>query len=266
MATKRAFQAPQIEEKIWTVPKIEQGVAKIRRRISDVGNLNAGEIGPNDAKVETAQNSIRDTVREVFGLNSQEARDLHSPSLYWSDGTMGNWDEEPNYLFHYSRGISHMITSLEGLISKLEEKRLDLAEDPTGQAALLFEGMKLHPRIATVTAELYRNGHYSEAIFSASKALNNFVQERSGKYDLDGSNLMTTVFNKNSPILVFNSLNDQSDLDEQQGMMHLFQGAVLGVRNPRGHSFLDDSPEEALEFIGFLSLLANRVEKARLMP
>jgi prevent-host-death family protein len=30
---------------------------------------------------------------------------------------------------------------------------------------------------------------------------------------------------------------DKTDLDEQEGMMHLFEGAVLAIRNPGGHSF-----------------------------
>lgn len=152
---------------------------------------------------------------------------------------------------------------LRGLIAKLEEKLLDFEADPVGQARVVFEGMNLHPRIAAVCSDLYKNGHYSQAVFDASKALVNFVKERSGRYDLDGVPLMTKVFSKNNPTLAFNILSDQSDKDEQEGMMHLFMGAVLGVRNPRGHSFLSDSPEDALEFIGLLSLLANRVEKSR---
>ena len=59
--------------------------------------------------------------------------------------------------------------------------------------------------------------------------------------------LCEQFFSKNYPVLAFNNLTDQSDLDEQEGMMHLFEGAVLGIRNPRGHDFLDDSPERAME-------------------
>jgi len=159
-----------------------------------------------------------------------------------------------------------MVTSLNGLLARLEEKRVDIGADPAVRARTTFEGMDLHPRIAAVCGDLYRDGHYSQAVFDASKALVNFVKERSGKYDLDGTKLMTTVFSKNNPVLAFNELKDQSDSDEQEGMMYLFMGAVLGVRNPRGHSFLTDSPEGALEYIGLLSLLANRVEKAKRRP
>ena len=104
---------------------------------------------------------------------------------------------------------------------------------------------------------------FSNAVFDASKALINYVKERSARHDLDGATLVRTVFSKNDPILAFNDLKEQSDFDEQEGLMHLFEGAVLGVRNPRGHSFLDDSPERALEYLAFLSLLAHRLQKAR---
>jgi uncharacterized protein (TIGR02391 family) len=89
------------------------------------------------------------------------------------------------------------------------------------------------------------------------------VKERSGRHDLDGAPLMRSVFSRNDPILAFNDLANQSDIDEQEGMMHLFEGAVLAIRNPRGHSFLDDSPDRALEYIGLLSLLANRLEEVK---
>ena len=130
------------------------------------------------------------------------------------------------------------------------------------QHQIELQDLPLHRRIVDVCLELYRDGHYSNAVLDASKALINFVKERSRRDDLDGADLMRTVFSKNHPVLAFNNLTDQSDLDEQEGMMHLFEGAVLGIRNPRGHDFLNDSPERALEYICLISLLANRLEEA----
>jgi uncharacterized protein (TIGR02391 family) len=150
---------------------------------------------------------------------------------------------------------------LEGLIRVLEEKREDHGVDPVARAKATFEGMDLHPRIAEVCAGLYGDGHYAQAVFDASKALVNYVKERSRRDDLDGANLMRTVFSANDPILAFNDLKDQSDRDEQEGMMHLYEGAALGIRNPRGHSFRGDSPQRAMEYIAFLSLLANRLSE-----
>jgi len=44
--------------------------------------------------------------------------------------------------------------------------------------------------------------------------------------------------------------------------MMLFSGAVAGLRNPRAHTFMQDDPERALEFIAFVSLLAKLLDGA----
>lgn len=91
----------------------------------------------------------------------------------------------------------------------------------------------------------------------------NIVKEKSRRHDLDGAPLMRAVFSKNAPVLAFNNLKDQTEQDEQEGMMHLFEGAVQALRNPRAHALADDSPEEALEYIALLSFLAKKVDQAR---
>lgn len=266
MPRRPSPETPQIVDRSFSAEEIDRGIEKLRIRIAEVESLDPQKIAYDDASVKTAQHNIRDSVREIFGGQSQEARDFMHPSIYASEHRMYGFGESPNYQGHFAKGITQTVISLKGLIARLEEKRIDIGVDPVARARTVFEGMDLHARIATVCVDLYRDGHYPQAVFDASKALVNFVKERSAKYDLDGTKLMTTVFSKNNPILAFNDLKDQSDLDEQEGMMYLFMGAVLGVRNPRGHSFLTDSPQDALEYIGLLSLLANRVDKAKRRP
>jgi uncharacterized protein (TIGR02391 family) len=137
-----------------------------------------------------------------------------------------------------------------------------MGDDPKAKAKIAFDQMELHPRIVTVCAELYRDGHYRQSVLDASIALKNYVKERSRRHDLVGANLMRTVFSANNPILTFNQLNDQTDKDEQEGMMHLFEGAVLALRNPRAHDLSYDSPELAFDYIALLSLLAKRLDSA----
>ena len=72
-----------------------------------------------------------------------------------------------------------------------------------------------------------------------------------------------SVFSKNKPILAINKMKDKTDWDEQEGMMHLLMGAVLAIRNPRAHGLFADDPESALEYIGFISMLAKRVDRAK---
>lgn len=264
MTKKRSTEPEPIVAKCFTFEEIERGIEKMKRRFDEVKNLDPQKIDFRDTKVRNVEGNIRDTIREVFGERSPEYS-AHGDHMIWH-GSLNYLDAEHIRQKKFSEGIPQTLTMLEGLIARLEEKRADVLVNPKSLASVAFQGMNLHSRIADVSRDLYKNGHYPQAVLDASKALVNLVKEKSGRHDLDGSGLMTTVFSVSTPILSFNDLSDQSDRDEQLGMMHLFQGAVLAIRNPRGHSFLTDSPERALEYIGLLSMLANRLEEARRKP
>ena len=129
-------------------------------------------------------------------------------------------------------------------------------------ALTAFQSLDLHPAIRGACAKLYEDRHYRNAVLDASLALIKLVKEKSGQDALDGAKLMQKVFAKDNPVLAFNDLVSQSDFDEQLGMMYLFLGSTLALRNPRAHDLSDDSPEEALEYIGLLSFLAKRLDEA----
>jgi uncharacterized protein (TIGR02391 family) len=119
-----------------------------------------------------------------------------------------------------------------------------------------------HCEIARSANDLYRDGHYANAVEASVKALNGLVRLRTG-LELDGTSLMERAFSPSNPILKFNDLSDQSDRDEQKGFMMMFSGAVSGLRNPRAHGFIQDDAERALEFIAFVSLLAKLLDEAK---
>ncbi len=136
-------------------------------------------------------------------------------------------------------------------------------ETPIPDSLAAFNNLDLHPAIRDACGKLYKDGHYRNAVLDASLALIKLVREKSGLDGLDGAKLMQKVFSRDNAILVFNDLKDQSDFDEQLGMMHLFTGSILALRNPRAHNLSGDSPEEALEYIGLLSFLAKRLDEAK---
>jgi uncharacterized protein (TIGR02391 family) len=113
-----------------------------------------------------------------------------------------------------------------------------------------------------VSEELFLDGHHWEAVFAASKALVNYVKERSGS-ELDGTKLMYTVFSRTNPLLAFSELSDQTQGDIQEGIMHLFVGAALAIRNPGGHTFPEGSEQRAMEYLSLMSTLAYHVQEAK---
>ena len=121
-----------------------------------------------------------------------------------------------------------------------------------------------HPEIKRVSEKLFNDKHYAQAIEEAFKKVINLVKKKSEKNNLDGYPLMSTVFSKQNPILKFNSLLDRTDEDEQQGWMHLYQGAVLGIRNVKTHNnIIQKDKQKALEYLAFASLLCRRLEDTK---
>jgi uncharacterized protein (TIGR02391 family) len=241
--------------------EIHGGIEKLKRRQAEVEVLNG--LRYDDQRVNNAAQNIRTAILEIFGPNSPEYGEHRYHEIY--HGGSETWQMEGVQALQHSfqAGIPQTITLIQGLIARLEEKLTDLQGDATARVRSAFESMELHPRVAGASSDLYRDRHYRQSVLDASIALVNYVKEKSRRHDLDGAALMSTVFSPNSPVLAFNALADQTDKDEQQGMMHLFMGAVLALRNPRAHSVFDDSPELALDYIAFLSMLAKRLEGAK---
>jgi uncharacterized protein (TIGR02391 family) len=115
--------------------------------------------------------------------------------------------------------------------------------------ASLFDAMVTNSALRQTCRQLYLDGHFKNAVEEAYKLLNNIVKQKSG-YRIDGKALMEQVFRENNPILRFNRLKSQSEIDEQGGYQMIMAGVMRGIRNPRAHEHdLRDDPAAALEMI-----------------
>lgn len=94
----------------------------------------------------------------------------------------------------------------------------------------------------TKVEKFFKSGDLDEASRVAFLRVNNRVKSLSN-LSLDGAALMRRVFSRNNPILPLNSQATQEDLDEQEGMMHIFEGAMLAFRNPLSHDDQRRLPE-----------------------
>lgn len=263
MPRRGSPEPPPLEPREFqSVEEIDRGIAKLERRVIELETLDlaaavTGDTGADDV----VESNTREAIREVFGTNSPEFRE-HEYLAIWSGPILIN-ASRGEVFDAKERGRTQAIAKVRGLIGRLKEKREDLAAAAGTQPVTYFDRLNLHPRVLEVTRDLFLDGYHWEAVFAGAKALVNYVKERSGRHDLDGAPLVRTVFSRNSPILALNELKDQTDLDEQEGMMHLFEGAVLGIRNPGGHVFPEGPEQRAIEYISLLSLLAYRTQEAK---
>lgn len=143
-------------------------------------------------------------------------------------------------------------------------QKIRASSSKSPQAIDYFKIYNIHPEISKVSKKLFNDKHYPQAIFEAFKKVNIMVKAKSGRTDLDGKSLMLTVFSVNNPILRFNKLKTQSDKDEQEGFMHLFAGAMMGIRNPKGHEIvIQKNIVRALSYLSFASLLCYLLSRSK---
>lgn len=122
-----------------------------------------------------------------------------------------------------------------------------------------FEERNVHPDIEKITRKLFDDGHYSQATFEAFKYIDKKVQSLS-KIRKSGYQLMMQAFNETSPKIKLTDLSNTSEVDEQQGYKFIFSGAVMAIRNPRGHEIgMHETPDQCLDHISLASLLLRRL-------
>jgi uncharacterized protein (TIGR02391 family) len=125
-----------------------------------------------------------------------------------------------------------------------------------------FDERDIHPLLPTVVKELFDDGHYAQSTFEAFKFVDKEIQRLSGETE-SGYRLMMKVLSDTDPIVRLTPCSSTSEKDEQKGYQFLFAGAVLAIRNPRGHEYaVRDTPDTCLAHLSLASLLLRRLQAA----
>ena len=108
------------------------------------------------------------------------------------------------------------------------------------------------------------SGDLEEAVRVAFLRINNRVKKMSKLTSIDGATLMRSAFSKNLPKLRINSLKTREEFDEQEGLMHIFEGSMLAFRNPHSH---DDekriTPQEGSRMLSLANYLMEILDKVQ---
>jgi len=256
---------PDLHEANLSYQQMQIALPKLDRRIQDLRDFDINSvIDRNDPRINAMQQKLDTLLVSVFGASTVEYQRYERDVNYL--------DQAPhNYMYEtpieevrngLNKGVGTALACLESIKAGFEEELEDAGISSASKSLKAYEGLELHPEIERAVGDLYKDGHYANAIEDAVKALNGLVRMRSSVDDKDGTALMEFVFSPNNPVLKFNALADSSDRDEQKGFMMMMSGAVAGLRNPRAHKIIKDDPEMALEFIAYISLLAKLVDNA----
>jgi uncharacterized protein (TIGR02391 family) len=239
-------------------------IPRLKARIAELRAVKVDQIADRyDPALTALKQKVQATVTDIFGADTVEHHQFGYIRL--DEASMNIMGETPLHEVRegYAQGMARTIAKLQALIELFEEKLGASADDSVIRARRAFGDLDLHPEVARAVGRLFEDGHYANAVEDACKILDGLVKLRSGRSDKSGTELMQEVFSPKKPVLRFNDLQTDSDKSEQQGMMYLYAGAMLALRNPRAHGVLRDDAETALEYIAFVNLLAKTLDRAQ---
>jgi uncharacterized protein (TIGR02391 family) len=120
----------------------------------------------------------------------------------------------------------------------------------------------LHPVIQAASGDLFADGHFESSVSEAFKSIEVRVRDLT-ESSKSGASLMGDAFKADGSALDVAGHEGRSGEDEREGFMHVFRGAMIGIRNPGAHElFKPGDPQQALEYLGFASLLHRRIDAA----
>jgi len=258
----RKTQPARLQQAHLSIYEMEAAIPKLRRRIKELEKFDFESIQElGDPRTKSLKAKIEDTLADIFSIDTLDYHRYVVSSLYGGSLVIGTHLSTSEIRQRYRQGFEQAVSKLRTAVDMLKEKIEDSGESPQAKTTNALGALQLHHDIERATQKLTADGHYANAVENGCKMLDRLVQMKSGRVDLSDTALMNTVFSHKNPILRFNSMRSDSDRSEQQGMMHLYAGAMLALRNPRAHGIIQDEPEQALEYIGFLSLLAKALDR-----
>lgn len=122
----------------------------------------------------------------------------------------------------------------------------------------------LHPRVIMLAKSRFENKLYADAVSACLREINTIVKEyvRSAiNQELDGAPLMTRAFSANNPVIQFGDLTTESGRNIQLGYMKIYEGAMIGVRNPKAHANLYPDENKAIHFLFLASFMFLKLQE-----
>lgn len=116
---------------------------------------------------------------------------------------------------------------------------------------------KLHTQVNKYCKREYLAKDYFHTIHESIKGILERIRELTGSVK-DGYELLDEVLNYKSPILVFNKLSNDNELNEYKGFKRIIEGLITMFRNPTSHmpriKYVEDV-DIALEVLSSVSLI-----------
>lgn len=161
-------------------------------------------------------------------------------------------------------GFGNEVT--QDVLDQLEDESKAAAAITAAQGATVFDFWQLmHPKVVDASKKLFVSGHARQAVQDAFIALEENIRrtysESTGEHRI-GAELMVRAFGGESAIIQLFPTSDSSRAEKQEGYMHIFQGVMMAIRNPKSLSLFEVEDIDAIDMLFIASRLFKKLDSA----
>ncbi len=130
-----------------------------------------------------------------------------------------------------------------------------------------LENLNIHPKIIDFCKPDIIHEDYFNIILESSKSLYDEIRKLTG-LTTDSNSLVYEAFNDKSPMLVFSSMKNQSEIDEFTGYRQLLLSIGNLFRNPRSHKpkiYSYDNEDDCLQILHIISFALSKLNKCQIV-
>ncbi len=127
-----------------------------------------------------------------------------------------------------------------------------------------MEHIKQHieERLWNFIKRSYNSEDYKNAILDSIQFIGDIIRYKAG-LDNDGYQLIGNAFGGANPKIRLNKLKTESEKNIQKGIESILRGIYSAYRNPRSHSKINDTEQDAFEIIIFINHLLKLIDKSK---
>lgn len=129
----------------------------------------------------------------------------------------------------------------------------------------------LHPSVWEAARKLWDSGHRRHAVQAAATAMNERLQDKLGRHDLADDELLQEAFSASPPepgkprLRIPGDPGNPTVASRQRGVPQFGVGCFWVIRNPATHETAEWPPQEALERLAALSVLARLIDNCEVV-
>lgn len=136
-----------------------------------------------------------------------------------------------------------------------KETTLKGARARAGRLQAALESRNVHPEVLKYCRAELLEENYFHAVLEATKGVAQRIRDLSG-LGSDGADLVNAAFSSKSPVLMFSSLETETEKSEQRGFSNLLIGLFGAIRNPVAHTPKISWPMSELDALDIMTLIS----------